>query len=177
MIRFITLATAGNGYLNFMGNEFGHPEWIDFPRQGNAWSYQYARRQWSLVDNPGLKYQYLGTFDKAMIQLAKQAALLEQPHIHLLCEHSDDKILVFDRAGLIFAFNFHPTQSYTDYHVAAAAGRYRMLLDSDADAFGGHGRLAPDQEQVAPANASSSTDRSCLRLYLPNRTVIVLGKG
>ena len=176
MIRFITLVTSGNGYLNFMGNEFGHPEWIDFPRQGNAWSYQYARRQWSLVDNPDLKYQYLDTFDKAMIQLAQRAALLEHPHIHMLCEHSDDKILVFERAGLIFAFNFHPTQSYTDYHVAAAPGRYQMILDSDAKDFGGHGRLDPDQEHVAPVNASPSTGRSFLSLYLPNRTVIVLRK-
>jgi len=174
MIRFITLATAGNGYMNFMGNEFGHPEWIDFPRQGNAWSYQYARRQWSLVDNPDLKYQYLNTFDKAIIQLAKQAALLEHPHIHLLCEHSEDKILVFERAGLIFAFNFHPTQSYPDYHIAASSGRYRMILDSDAEAFGGHGRLDADQEHATLANASQSTDRSFLSLYIPNRTVVVL---
>ncbi len=122
MIRFITLATAGSGYLNFMGNEFGHPEWIDFPRQGNAWSYRYARRQWHLVDNPDLKYRFLYVFDNAMIQLAKQAKLLEYPNICLLSENSEDKILVFERAGLIFAFNFNPKQSYTDYHIATKAG-------------------------------------------------------
>jgi len=174
MIRLITLSTAANGYLNFMGNEFGHPEWIDFPRQGNAWSFQYARRQWHLVDNPYLKYQYLYAFDKAMIQLAKQTKLLEHPYIRLLCEHSEDKILVFERAGLTFVFNFHPTQSYTDYHIAAKAGRYRMILDSDAEAFGGHGRLYPSQKHVALANTSPSTDRLFLSLYLPSRTVIVL---
>ncbi len=62
MIRFITLATAGNGYLNFMGNEFGHPEWIDFPREGNNWSFHFARRQWHLADDPDLKYQFLCPF-------------------------------------------------------------------------------------------------------------------
>ena len=119
MIRLITLATAGNGYLNFMGNEFGHPEWIDFPREGNNWSFKYARRQWHLMDDPNLKYQYLARFDRDMVSLAQRSGLLDTPVFHLLYEHSDDKVLIFERAGLILAFNFHPQQSYTDYRFDA----------------------------------------------------------
>ena len=174
MIRWITLATAANGYLNFMGNEFGHPEWIDFPRQGNNWSYHHARRQWRLVDDTNLKYRFLYHFDKAMIRLAKQVKLLEQPHIRLLGTHSADKIIVFERAGLVFAFNFHPTQSYNDYPIMAKAGRYQMILDSDAIEFGGHGRLVPNQEHFTLTSASQPAGQAWLNIYLPNRTGIVL---
>ena len=109
-----------------------------------------------------------------MIQLAKQVGLLEHPNIHLMCEHSEDKILVFERAGLIFAFNFNPMQSYSDYHIPVKAGRYRMILESDTEKFGGHGRLVPDQDHITLTNTSRSTERSFLSLYLPNRTAIAL---
>lgn len=174
MIRLITLATAGHGYLNFMGNEFGHPEWIDFPRQGNSWSCAHARRQWHLVDDLNLKYRFLYSFDKAMIRLAKQVNLLGHSHTRLLFEHSDDKILVLERAGLVFAFNFHPTQSYSDYHILEKTGRYKMILDSDVKKFGGHGRLAPDQEHITLMDSSQPVGQSVLSVYLPNRTAIVL---
>ncbi len=174
MIRLITLATAGNGYLNFMGNEFGHPEWIDFPRRENSWSCAHARRQWHLVDDPNLKYRFLDSFDKAIIRLARQVDLLGHSHTRLLFEHCDDKILVFERAGLIFAFNFHPTRSYTDYHIQAKADRYKMILDSDAKTFGGHGRLHPDQEHLSLTKSSHPEEKPVLSLYLPHRTAIVL---
>jgi 1,4-alpha-glucan branching enzyme len=83
MIRLITLSLGGEGYLNFMGNEFGHPEWIDFPREGNNWSYFYCRRQWHLADDPALRYEYLLQFDKEMIQLAKTQNLLSRPPVCL----------------------------------------------------------------------------------------------
>jgi 1,4-alpha-glucan branching enzyme len=168
MIRLITLATAGHGYLNFMGNEFGHPEWIDFPRPGNQWSYHYARRQWSLAENPRLRYQQLDRFDKEMIAVATTYDLLSSPPHHLW-EHNDDKILIFERAGLIFAFNFHPTHSYTDYQFAAAPGTYVLRLDSDAPQFGGHNRIDRGlAHQTLPA------PHHRLSLYLPNRTALVL---
>jgi len=174
MIRLITLATAGAGYLNFMGNEFGHPEWIDFPREGNSWSYTHARRQWHLVDDPGLKYRLLACFDRDMIAMAKKFNLLDTAGPHLLHEHSDNKILVFQRAGLLFAFNFHPTRSYADYRVDSPPGSYRMLLDSDAPQYGGHGRLAPDQ--LHRTSAASTAEHRChiLSLYLPTRSALVL---
>jgi 1,4-alpha-glucan branching enzyme len=174
MIRLITLATAANGYLNFMGNEFGHPEWIDFPRQGNDWSYHHARRQWRLVDDSHLKYRFLYDFDKAMLRLVRKAKLLEHSNIRLLSEHSGDKTIVFERAGLVFAFNFHPTQSYSDYPIMVEDGRYQMILDSDAVEFGGHERLVPNQEHITQTNALHSAGRPSLHIYMPNRTGIVL---
>ena len=178
MIRLITLATAGHGYLNFMGNEFGHPEWIDFPRQGNAWSYQHARRQWHLVDDPHLKYQFLYAFDRAMLQLARKAKLLEQAEIYLLREHSDEKLLVFERAGLIFVFNFHPTRSYSDYHLPLKPGTqglraYRMILDSDAQQYGGLGRLVPGQEHLTFHPRPGQAEPPVLSVYIPHRTALV----
>jgi 1,4-alpha-glucan branching enzyme len=170
LIRLVTLATAGNGYLNFMGNEFGHPEWIDFPREGNGWSYQYARRQWHLRDDPNLRYRFLAEFDKAMMALARRRRLLDAPGPRLLYEHNADHVLAFERAGLVFLFNFHPTQSFTDYPVTAPPGRYRLRLDSDAPAFGGHGRVRPRQTYfTAPLPAGAA-----VRVYLPNRSALVL---
>ena len=174
LIRLITLATAGHGYLNFMGNEFGHPEWIDFPREGNNWSYKYARRQWHLVDDSDLKYQFLARFDCEMIALAKKFRLLQAPAPRLRCEHNDDKVLVFERAGLLFAFNFHPQKSYPDYQFEAPAGKYRMVFDSDAPEYGGHRRLVQDQEYVTLHDSGKNYERNYLSLYLPNRTSIVL---
>ena len=174
MIRLITLATAGNGYLNFMGNEFGHPEWIDFPREGNNWSYKYARRQWHLVDDPNLKYQYLAAFDRDMILLAQKFRLLDRPQVHPVYEHSDDKVLVFERAGLLFAFNFHPQKSYPDYRFGARPGNYRMIFTSDAPQYGGHNRLVPDQEHLALDDTAAGHEGHLLSLYLPNRAALVL---
>jgi 1,4-alpha-glucan branching enzyme len=174
MIRLITLATAGNGYLNFMGNEFGHPEWIDFPRPGNNWSYWYARRQWQLVDNPDLKYRFLARFDRDMIALAKKFKLLDTPGPHLLYEHSDKKITIFERAGLLFAFNFHPVSSYPDYRFEVPAGKYRLVFDSDGLQYGGHNRLRPNHEHVSIHQGDEKQGRAYLSLYLPSRTAMVL---
>ncbi len=171
MIRLTTLATAGYGYLNFMGNEFGHPEWIDFPRVGNNWSYHYARRQWHLRDDQHLVYHFLADFDRAMIELARAAGLLEDRNVRLVVEHCDDKVLAFQRAGLIFIFNFHPDKSYTDYAIAAFAKEYRLALDTDSTAFGGHGRVAPNQSYIARVDRH---ERVQVKVYLPSRTALVL---
>jgi 1,4-alpha-glucan branching enzyme len=170
LIRFVTLATAGNGYLNFMGNEFGHPEWIDFPRAGNSWSYHYARRQWHLVDDSSLKYQFLARFDKDMLKLAQQFNLLEFPQPNLLLEHNRDKVIVFERAGLLFAFNFHPTHSHFAYRFEAPPGKYLMIFHTDAPEYGGHNRLTLNQHHLT----IWSQQRHFLSLYLPTRTALVL---
>ena len=166
MIRLVTLATAGHGYLNFMGNEFGHPEWIDFPREGNHWSYHYARRQWNLRDDPNLRYRFLAEFDKAMMGLCRDYKLIETPGPHFLHEHVADQVLAFERAGLVFIFNFSPSKSFTDYPIPVPPGKYQLLVDSDAAEFGGFGRLAPWGEY-------GGTTGSILT-YLPSRTVLVL---
>ena len=174
LIRLITLSTAGNGYLNFMGNEFGHPEWIDFPREGNNWTYKYARRQWHLVDDDTLKYRFLANFDRDMILLAKRFKLLESSGPHLLYEHSDDKVIVFRRAELVFVFNFHPACSYTDYRFEATPGKYQMVFNSDAAEYGGHSRLIPDQYHLTLHDPLKQQNRNMLSLYIPNRTALVL---
>ncbi len=176
LIRLITVATAGSGYLNFMGNEFGHPEWIDFPRKENSWSYRYARRQWHLVDDTNLKYHLLARFDHDMIALAQQYRLLEIQGPALLFEHFGDKVIAFERAGLLFVFNFHPSNSYVDYQFEALPGKYRMVFDSDAERYGGHGRLLLDQYHETSIDVSDSRKQHLISLYLPTRTAIVLEK-
>ena len=167
MIRLITLATSGGGYLNFMGNEFGHPEWIDFPRDGNGHSYHYARRQWSLRDHWDLCYEYLANFDQEMIGLVKDYHLLDDLYAKKHFSHCSDLVLVIERNNLLFAFNFHPVNSYQNYTIYAPLdGQYREILHSDEWHFGGHGRLVYRMlHQVV--------DHS-LRLYLPARSVVVL---
>jgi 1,4-alpha-glucan branching enzyme len=174
MVRLITLGTASNGYLNFMGNEFGHPDWIDFPREGNNWSFKHARRQWHLADDPNLKYHLLDLFDRDMIALAKTHHLLEVPFLQLLHEDSTKKIIVFKRADLIFAFNFNPNQSFNDYRFEAPAGKYRMILDSDAPKYGGYGRLDPQQAHFTIFENDQGKKQNMLSLYLPARSAFVL---
>ena len=171
MIRLVTLATAGDGYLTFMGNEFGHPEWIDFPREGNQWSFFYARRQWSLADNPALRYGGLLRFDKAMVGLARESALLAARPVCLRCDE-EKKVLILERAGLVFVFNFNPEFSFENYGFAVPAGDYRIVLDSDAADFGGFSRN--DDSLVHHTVAGKEGD--ALFLYLPNRSVQVLKK-
>jgi len=175
MIRLITLATAGHGYLNFMGNEFGHPEWIDFPREGNAWSYKYARRQWHLAGDAGLKYRFLARFDRDMLRLARTRRLLQSEAVHLLKEHNDDKMIAFSRGTLVFIFNFHPQGSFPDYALPAPPGRYRLVLESDASCYGGHDRLKPAREIVFESRRRGR-NRDELMVYLPSRTAVVLSR-
>ncbi len=174
MIRLITLGTASNGYLNFMGNEFGHPDWIDFPREGNSWSFKYARRQWYLADDVHLKYHLLARFDRDMIALAKKQHLLEASIPQLLHEDSMKKVIIFKRADLIFVFNFNPCQSFTDYRFGAPPGKYMMIIDCDAPKYGGHGRLLPKQTHFTMADTSEAKSQDVLSLYLPTRSAFVL---
>jgi 1,4-alpha-glucan branching enzyme len=172
LIRLVTFATAGHGYLNFMGNEFGHPEWVDFPREGNNWSYYYARRQWSLRDDKSLKYHFLADFDKAMMRMATEFSALETEWPYKLYEHVSDMVLAFERAGLLFVLNFHPTKSYEGRKIPIRAqhgeGPYRVVLESDASEFGGFNRI---ERQV---DYDVSGDEPAVHLYLPARTALVL---
>jgi 1,4-alpha-glucan branching enzyme len=171
MIRLITAGTAGNGYLNFMGNEFGHPEWIDFPREGNNWSYQYARRQWSLIQNRELRYHYLSDFDREMIHLISRFMIYSAGCSHVKSDQSD-LVIAFERRGLLFVFNFHPSHSYTDYGLAVDAGKYKPILSTDEPAFGGFGRFDTSQIYRSLVEPSFGLKHN-LKLYLPSRTALV----
>jgi len=173
MIRLLTLSTADQGYLNFMGNEFGHPEWIDFPRPGNNWSYHYARRQWHLVDDPELKYSQLACFDRDMIGLAKRYTIFDS-HANLVHVHDDDKILAVSRGQLILIFNFHANQSYPDYYLNLAKGRYKWVFDTDKNCFGGQGRLNEARKCVFETHNQNKNATEGLRIYLPCRSAIVI---
>jgi 1,4-alpha-glucan branching enzyme len=173
MIRLCTFAAAGHGYLSFMGNEFGHPEWIDFPREGNGWSYHYARRQWSLRDNPALKFAFLADFDAAMLELERRHGLLAAD-IRLLAARQDDGFLAFERKGLVFLFNFHPTRSHADYFVETPVADFAHVLDSDEPRFGGQGRIAGGQRFVSMTVETPGLRRRGIRVYLPSRTALVV---
>ncbi|MCQ2113431.1 MAG: alpha amylase C-terminal domain-containing protein, partial [Bacteroidaceae bacterium] len=175
MIRLITLSSINGGYLNFMGNEFGHPEWIDFPREGNGWSYKYARRQWHLVDDTDLKYKYLGDWDKAIIKLVSSIHKFNQCPIEVLWDNSGDQVLAFRREELVFVFNFHPNKSFTDYGILAPAGKYTMVLSSDSNKFGGFGLVDENQEHFTMEDTNhTSAGKEWLKLYIPARSCMVL---
>ncbi|MBW6491570.1 MAG: alpha amylase C-terminal domain-containing protein [Lentimicrobium sp.] len=173
MIRLFTIALGGVAYLNFMGNEFGHPEWIDFPRLGNNWSYKYARRQWSLASNPDLKYKFLAAFDKKMIELIRDNAVFDEEYGNQLLMDETNKTIVFKRGNLVFLYNFHPFNSIYDYAFSVPeAGRYKIILSSDSPEYGGHGRV--DTSLLYPAVKSEGKDKPEIRIYNTNRTAIVL---
>ncbi|MBE0640168.1 MAG: alpha amylase C-terminal domain-containing protein [Bacteroidales bacterium] len=175
MIRLITIALGGQAYLNFIGNEFGHPEWIDFPRQGNDWSYHYARRQWSLRDDPKLKYRFLAEFDKAMIKMIKEKDVLNAGYGYKISNDEDNKTLIFEKAGLIFVFNFHTSHSIPDYEFfVLESGDYRIILNSDSPEFGGHNRVDDSRKYITMFDTLSG--KHYLKVYIPNRTVLVFDK-
>jgi 1,4-alpha-glucan branching enzyme len=173
MIRLITSTLAGEGYLNFMGNEFGHPEWIDFPREGNDWSYHYCRRQWNLVDNTTLRYCELNNFDIEMIHFLRRERLLTKKTI---CQyiHQDDKIIIYTKGKLAFAFNFHPSTSFDNYFIRVEEeGKYRVVLSTDDRDFGGHNRVNKEAVYEAKMTPGGWIGFQC---YLPTRCAIAFKK-
>jgi 1,4-alpha-glucan branching enzyme len=173
MIRLFTITLGGQAYLNFMGNEFGHPDWIDFPREGNNWSYHYARRMWSLVEDKNLKYHFLGAFDKTMLKLVSENNLLLSDWAKQLNMDDANKTIVFERNGLIFIFNFHISHSIPDYEfVVPEPGDYKIALNTDNPVFGGHGRI--DESTVFITQHSKEDQLHKLKIYSTNRTALVL---
>ncbi len=171
MIRLATLAAGGEGWLNFMGNEFGHPEWIDFPREGNGNSYKYCRRQWSLVDNAELRYRFLNAFDHAMVDLARETELLRTRPARPLNLDEENQVMAFERAGLVFVFNWNGQRAIPDYLLPAPThGEWKVVLDSDDPKFGGYGR------QDHRVNHFTDKHQN-LSLYLLPRTVTVLARS
>ena len=173
MIRLITMSLVGEGYLNFMGNEFGHPEWIDFPREGNGWSHYYCRRQWHLADDKLLKYEWLQEFDRAMIAFAKDKKILSKD---AKCLYIDEQkqVLVYERGGVVFAFNFSPNNSYDGYFVTVpSSGEYEPILSTDDDKFGGFDRIATD---IAYKAEKTENKTYGFKMYLPSRTAVCLAK-
>ena len=167
MIRLVSMAAGGEGYLTFMGNEFGHPEWIDFPREGNGWSYKYCRRQWSLVDNHDLKFEYLREFDRAMVAMAQQFRILAEPSSTLLHIDESNQTLAFRRGALVFVFNWSGDKALPDYLVPIdEEGEWVVILDTDEQRFGGLGRQ--------DCRVRHFTKQHRLSLYLLPRTAIVL---
>jgi len=174
MIRLLTASLAGEGYLNFMGNEFGHPEWIDFPREGNGWSHYYCRRQWSLLDNTTLRYCELNEFDKAMISLLRDEHLLSKEAKLLHC-HQADKVLIYRKGNVVFAFNFNPSDSYEGYFIPTGdTGMYRVLLSSDETRFGGPNRVDITWRYKAEKYPEGHAG---FPFYLPARSVTVFKKA
>ncbi len=174
MIRMVTYAFGGEAWLNFMGNEFGHPEWIDFPRDGNNYSYKFARRQWSLVDSRFLRYKFLKEFDKAMHRLEDTYRIFAQNEIELLTVHEDNKLICARRGELVFIFNFHPEKSLTDHRIGVPeATNYQIVLTSDMSKYGGFGRILDGHIFPADDEPWDEMEQS-LQTYLPCRTAIVL---
>ncbi|KAJ1786046.1 alpha-1,4-glucan branching enzyme [Coemansia sp. RSA 1807] len=174
MIRLVTCGLGGEGYLTFEGNEFGHPEWLDFPREGNGSSFHYARRQFSLVHDENLRYKYLYRFDRAMVHLERQHHWLSAHDQWVTLKHNDDKVLAFERGGLVWIFNFHPTNSYTDYRVGVAwAGKYNVALCTDDAEFLGHSRIDASVDHFSTPMEWNARP-NYIQVYLPARTAVVL---
>lgn len=175
MIRLLTASTINGGYLNFMGNEFGHPEWIDFPREGNGWSYKYARRQWNLVDNKDLCYHYLGDFDRDMLATLKSVRFIDTSDVQELWHNDGDQVLAYMRRNLIFVFNFNPVKSFTDYGFLAPQGKYKVVLNTDSKEYGGFGLNDDSVEHFTNFDPLyADQNKGWLKLYIPARSAFVL---
>ena len=178
MIRLLTASTINGGYLNFMGNEFGHPEWIDFPREGNGWGYKYARRQWNLVDNKELCYHYLGDFDEAMLNVIKSEKNFQKTPVVEVWHNDGDQILAFSRGDLLFVFNFSPNRSYTDYGFIVPQGSYDVVLNTDSKLYGGNDLADDSVRHFTNYDPIYEKDgKGWLMLYIPARSAVVLRKN
>ena len=185
MIRLITASTINGGYLTFMGNEFGHPEWIDFPRQGNGWSHKYARRQWSLVDNPRYFFSCLNLFDEKMVNLLREhlTPVKDKKYgVHLpwedkLCDNEGDQVVAYQRGDLVFVFNWNGIKSFAGYGIPVPEGKYKVVLNTDAKEFAGFG-LSDDSVEhfTMPDDGYLKKGKGWLQLYLPARSAVVLQK-
>ncbi len=175
MIRLITYSLGGKGYLNFIGNEFGHPEWLDFPRKGNNDSFQHCRRQFNLVDDPLLRYKDLNLFDKAMHMLESKYNFLDAIE-YVTIKHEQDKIISFEKDSLIFVFNFHPTKSFPDYPIPTNSPLpYKIVLNTDRQCFGGLDRI--DESIYHEPIKQKLFDRDFhIKIYIPSRCAIVLSQ-
>lgn len=177
MIRLLTASTINGGYLNYMGNEFGHPEWIDFPREGNGWSYKYARRQWDLLDNKKLTYHYLGDFDAAMLKTIKSEESIQDIPVQEIWHNDGDQVLAYKRNELVFVFNFNPKQSFTDYGFLVSPGTYEVVLNTDDINYGGNGLTDDSIKHFTNFDPLySSEKKEWLKLYIPARSAMVLRK-
>lgn len=177
MIRLITASTMNGGYLNFMGNEFGHPEWIDFPREGNGWSCKYARRQWDLVDNKNLLYHAMADFDADMLKLLKGVKSFQTTPVQEIWHNDEDQVLAFQRKDLIFVFNFNPKKSFTDYGFLVTPGKYMAVLNTDSPLYGGNGLTDDTVEHFTIADPLYAREKKeWLKIYIPARTAVVLKK-
>ena len=171
MLRLLTASAGGNGYLNFMGNEFGHPEWIDFPREGNGWDYKYCRRQWSLIENGYLKYGQLNLFDHDMIHACKKYDVLGEGGARLRLLRQDQHLLAFERGGLVFVFNFDPVHAHMDITVPVSAGRdHEVVFTTDDGCYGGFDNIGHELRSAFIPGMNSPA----LKLGLPPRTAMVL---
>ncbi|KAI7855891.1 1,4-alpha-glucan-branching enzyme GBE1 [Circinella umbellata] len=174
LIRLMTHGLGGEGYLNFEGNEFGHPEWLDFPRQGNNSSFHYARRQWNVLDDKLLRYKYLNEWDKAVQNLEEQYGWLASPQGYVSRKHEGDKVVVFERGNLLFIFNFHPTNSFADYRVGTnLAGKLHIVLNSDDPTYFGHNRI-DNSSEFFTVQGDWDSRQNWIQVYIPSRTGIVL---
>ena len=177
MIRLVTLGAINGGYLNFMGNEFGHPEWIDFPREGNGWSHKYARRQWNLVDDKTLCYHYLGDFDRRMLEVVKSEPAFNDTPVEEIWHNDGDQVLAYERGSLLFVFNFSPSRSYSDYGLLVREGSWQVVLNTDAKEFGGNGLADDSVEHLTNSDTLYAKDhKGWLKLYIPARSAVVLRK-
>lgn len=177
MIRLLTASTINGGYLNFMGNEFGHPEWIDFPREGNNWSYKYARRQWHLVDDQELCYHYLNDFDNRMISIIRNSKNIQKTPIVEIWHNDSDQVMAYSRGDLLFVFNFSPTRSFSDYGFMVPEGAYDVLLNTDDVAFGGNGLADDTVRHLTICDPLLKKDsKGWLKLYIPARSAVILRK-
>ena len=173
MIRLATIAGAGGAYLNFMGNEFGHPEWIDFPREGNGWSYEHARRIWSISENPELRFHWLLDFDRDMINMVKNQKLLDEPYIQWITDNLADQVLSFRRKDILFIFNFNPNRSFEGYGIQIEPSKFKIILQTDAHSYGGFNRIDDRMTYYSIPEAGLGSTHY-LKIYLPSRTAIVL---
>lgn len=177
MIRLLTMSLGGESYLNFMGNEFGHPEWIDFPREGNGWSYKHCRRQWDLVDVGHLRYSQLLAWDKACLAVDNTFSYIASKHQWATMIDDERQVLVVERGPLVFVFNFNPCEGYEGLKVPTPVpGKFKVVLDSDAFDFGGQGRIGHDVDHFTqPAEEGYCGRGQSMMVLAPARTVVVYG--
>ncbi|CAI4211611.1 unnamed protein product [Parascedosporium putredinis] len=154
MIRLLTHGLGGEGYLNFEGNEFGHPEWLDF----------LAR-----VTRTRSVSQRIRSVDELVRGEARMAT---RPQAYISLKHEGDKVIVFERGKALFIFNFNSTESFADYRIGVdVPGTYKVVLNTDSKDVGGHDRVDSNTRYHTTAMEWNGR-KNWTHVYVPCRTAL-----
>lgn len=139
-IKVITMVLGGEGYLNFIGNEFNHPEWVEFPSKENEWSFERCRRYWDLISKDhGSYYIFLLNFEKKILKIVSELSFGGRHWLDLLerVPNEENSNLLIVKIGSSLKVVINTSQDLSSYKRSKIDDRkYELILYSGGNEYG-----------------------------------------